>query len=116
MSEKSYRASAFSSPGTFANDQSGENEFILPSIISDNRNSPLPYVDQQSAKKRRPYDIQKNQMRANSVLEAASDEEMSPHALKQKKKDCFHDSILSDFEQTVSMEKINKSPSKMKLP
>ena len=55
-------------------------------------------------------------MRANSVLEAASDEEMSPHALKQKKQDCFHQSILTDFEQTVSMEKINKRPSKMKLP
>ena len=57
MSEKTYRASAFSSPGTFANDQSGENEFVLPSIISDKKNSPLPYVDHQSAKIRRPYDI-----------------------------------------------------------
>ena len=57
MSEKTYRASAFSSPGTFANDQSCENEFVLPSIISDKKNSPLPYVDHQSAKIRRPYDI-----------------------------------------------------------
>ena len=57
MSEKTYRASAFSSPGTFGNDQSGENEFVLPSIMTDKKNSPIPYVDQQSAKRRRPYDI-----------------------------------------------------------
>ena len=57
MSEKSYRASAFSSPGTFVNDHSGENEFVLPSILSDQKNSPLPYVDHPSAKKRRAYDI-----------------------------------------------------------
>ena len=54
-------------------------------------------------------------MRAQSVLEAASDEEMSPNGRKTKKHDILETDI-SDFEQAVSIEKMSQRPSKMKLP
>ena len=71
--------------------------------------------DKQSTSKRRVFENPSPLVRAQSVLEAASDEEMSPNGRKAKIHGILETDI-SDFEQTVSMEKMSQRPSKMKLP